>query len=481
MHADFDQCYRAIQSRDARFDGWFVTAVATTGIYCRPSCPAITPKRANVTFWPTAAAAQHHGYRACKRCRPDASPGSPEWNTRADLVARAMRLIADGLVDRAGVPGLAAALGYSERHLSRQLTEELGAGPLAIARAQRAQTARVLIETTALTFTEIAFAAGFSSIRQFNDTVRAVFAAAPTELRAARTVDRGPIGTIALRLPYRPPLAVEPLFAFLARRAVPGVEEYVEGRYRRVLDLPHGLAVLELWPENGHVGCRVRLDDSRDLAAAVQRARRLLDLDADPTAVDAVLGSDSVLAPLVEASPGHRSPGHVDPVELAVRAVLGQQVSVAAARTVAGRLAARLGEPLPVPDGGLRHGFPNAARLATVDPAELPMPHSRRRTLLGLCNAVAGGELALHAGVDPGRTRSQLLALAGIGPWTADYIAMRAFNDPDIFLATDLGVRHAAQALGLPAAPAELARRAERWRPWRSYALHHLWTSLEGT
>ena len=481
MHGDFEQCYRAIQSRDARFDGWFVTAVSSTGIYCRPSCPAITPQRRNVTFWPTAAAAQQHGYRACKRCRPDASPGSPEWNVRADLVARAMRLIADGVVDRDGVPGLAAALGYSERHLTRQLTEELGAGPLALARAQRAQTARVLIETSAMAFTDIAYAAGFASIRQFNDTVRTVFAATPTALRATRRVESGPVGTISLRLPYRPPLAADSVFAFLARRAVPGVEEWIDGRYRRVLDLPYGLGVAELWPAAGHVGCVLRLADSRDLAAAVQRVRRLLDLDADPVAVDTVLGTDPHLAPLVAAAPGRRSPGHVDPAELAVRAVLGQQVSVAAARTVAGRLAERLGAPLPVADGGLRFAFPSAARLAECDPADLPMPQARRRALLGLTRAIATGALPLHAGVDPERTRRLLLDLPGVGPWTADYVAMRAFGDPDVFLGTDLGVRHAATALGLPSTAADLTRHAERWRPWRSYALHHLWASLEGT
>lgn len=481
VHGDFEHCYRAIQSRDARFDGWFVTAVSSTGIYCRPSCPAITPQRRNVTFWPTAAAAQQHGYRACKRCRPDASPGSPEWNVRADLVARAMRLIADGVVDRDGVPGLAAALGYSERHLTRQLTEELGAGPLAIARAQRAQTARVLIETSGMSFTDIAYAAGFSSIRQFNDTVRAVFAATPTALRANRPAEAGPVGTISLRLPYRPPFAADSAFAFLARRAVPGVEEWVDGCYRRVLDLPHGPGVIELRPADGHVGCALRLADNRDLAAAVQRARRLLDLDADPVAVDTVLGADPLLAPLVDAAPGRRSLGHVDPAELAVRAVLGQQVSVAAARTIAGRLAEQLGAPLPAADGGLRVAFPTTNRLAEVDPDDLPMPAARGRALVALTQAIATGALPLHAGADPERTRRLLLGLPGIGPWTADYVAMRAFGDPDVFLATDLGARHAAATLGLPAAAADLARHAERWRPWRSYALHHLWASLEGT
>lgn len=481
MYGDFEQCYRAIASRDARFDGWFVTAVSSTGIYCRPSCPAITPKRANVSFWPTAAAAQQQGYRACKRCRPDASPGSPEWNARADLVARAMRLIADGAVDRGGVGGLARALGYSERHLTRQLTQELGAGPLALARAQRAQTARVLIETTVMPFTEVAFAAGFASIRQFNDTVRAVFAASPTELRSARGPLAAVPGTISLRLPFRPPFAATALVGFLARRAVPGVEDVTDTGYRRVLDLPHGPGVVELTPGADHVRCVLRLADARDLAAAVQRCRRLFDLDADPVAVDRVLAQDPLLAPLVAAVPGLRSPGHVDGAELAVRAVLGQQVTVAGARTIAGRLAARYGEPLPAADGTLTTRFPSAARLAAADPAELPMPEARRRALLTLCGALADGRVELHPGVDPVEVRRSLLALPGIGPWTADYVALRALGDPDVFLATDLGVRHAAARLGLPDQPAALTARAEAWRPWRSYALHHLWGSLERT
>ena len=273
---DFERCYRAVQGKDARFDGWFFTAVTSTGIYCRPSCPAITPKRANVRFYPTAAAAQLAGFRACKRCRPDATPGSPEWNMRADVVGRAMRLIADGVVDRDGVRGLAARLGYSERHLHRQLTAEVGAGPIALARAQRAQTARILIETTELPFAQVAFGAGFASIRQFNDTVREVFASTPTELRAkarpsghARSTpaaDLAGLGRIALRLAVRQPFDGDGLLAFLGPRAVPGIEELTGATYRRTLDLPHGPAVIDLTPAPDHVRCAVRLHDLRDLA-----------------------------------------------------------------------------------------------------------------------------------------------------------------------------------------------------------------------
>ena len=318
---DHDQCYRAIQSRDPRFDGWFVTAVRTTGIYCRPSCPAITPKPANVEFFLAAATAQANGYRACKRCRPDASPGSPEWNTRADVVGRAMRLIADGLVDREGVAGLAARLGYSERQVHRLLVGEVGSGPLALARAQRAQTARILIETTGLPITDVAFAAGFQSVRQFNDTIREVFAASPTQLRSQRSpVAAG--GPLTVRLASRQPFDSDALFAFLGLRAVPGVEEHDGSVYRRSLRLAKGMGVISVGVSAGQVTCALTLDDVADVQAAVQRARRLLDLDCDPTAIDDHLSTDPLLAPLVAKRPGLRAPGHPDGAELLVRAAV---------------------------------------------------------------------------------------------------------------------------------------------------------------
>ncbi len=474
--ADPELCYRAVRSRDARFDGWFVTAVTSTRIYCRPSCPAITPKRANVRFYATSAGAQAAGFRACLRCLPDAAPGSPEWNMRADLVGRAMRLIADGVVERDGVTGLARRLGYSDRHLHRQLTAELGAGPLALARARRAQTARTLIETTALPFADIAFAAGFASIRQFNDTVREVFATTPSALRARRRQVRTPApGTISLRLPRREPFDAAGLWAFLSARAVPAVEEVTAaGSYRRVLRLARGPGTVALAPGDGHVRAELRLADLRDLGSAVQRCRRLLDLDADPVAVDAHLATDPELAPLVAARPGLRVPGAVDGAEIAVRAVLGQQVSVAAARTVAGRLAAAYGEPVEG-DAGLHRAFPTAEALAAVDPATLPMPASRARALVALCAALAGGDLVLDAGADPAETAAALRGLPGIGPWTADYIVLRALSAPDVFLPGDLGVRRGAGAVGLPDTAAALDAHAQRWRPWRSYAVLHLW------
>jgi AraC family transcriptional regulator, regulatory protein of adaptative response / DNA-3-methyladenine glycosylase II len=488
MYEDTERCVRAVHSKDARFDGWFFTAVLTTGIYCRPSCPAVPPRPENMRFFPSAAAAQQAGFRACKRCRPDASPGSPEWNIRADLVARAMRLIADGVIDAEGVPGLARRLGYSVRQVERQLLAELGAGPLALARAQRAQTARLLIETTTLPLGEAAFAAGFASIRTFNDTVREVFALTPSELRSRarhRASGRaGPApapapGALSLRLPFRAPLLPDSLFGHLIATAVPGVEEWRDGAYRRTLRLPHGPGVVALRPMPDHIGCQLSLADLRDLATAISRCRRLLDLDADPVAVDGLLAGDPALAPLIAKAPGRRVPRSPDAAEMAVRAVLGQQVSTAAARTHAGRLAAARGEPVADPAGGLNRLFPDAAALARVDPATLALPRSRRATFAALAGALAAGDVDLSAGGDWSEARLRLAALPGIGPWTVEIIAMRGLGDPDAFPAGDLGVREAARELGLPATPAALASRSAAWRPWRAYAVQYLWATSD--
>jgi AraC family transcriptional regulator, regulatory protein of adaptative response / DNA-3-methyladenine glycosylase II len=525
---DDEQRYQAAMSKDPRFDGVFFIAVTSTGIYCRPSCPAITAKRENMRFYRSAAAAQDAGFRACKRCRPDASPGSPEWNIRADVVGRAMRLIADGVVDRDGVQGLAGLLGYEQRQVRRLVTAELGAGPLAIARAQRAQTARVLTETTTLPLSEIAFAAGFTSIRQFNATIREVFAVTPTQLREARgrrgqasrarrraagravlglgggrpdLSDPAAPGLIRLRLPYRPPIDLDRMFGFLGARAIPGVESVDGGCYRRTLLLPNGTGILSVGPGDSpsYVECEFQLEDLRDLTAAVQRCRRLLDLDADPEAVTGYLSAAGpFLGPLAAACPGRRVPGHVDGAELALRAVLGQQISVAAARRLGERLVAGYGKPLERPEGPLTHFFPTAETLAAADPAALPMPRARAAALTGLAAALASGELSLDPGAERDRAEAQLLAIPGIGPWTARYIRMRALSDPDAFLPSDVGVldalgrlgavsagRHEAQGSG-PAARTRIARAsreaaelAESWRPWRSYAVQHLWAYLE--
>ena len=452
-------------------------------------------------FYRTAAEAQSAGFRACRRCRPDATPGSPEWNTRADVVGRAMRLIADGVVDREGVGGLASRLGYSPRQLHRQLAATVGAGPIALARCQRANTARLLIETSDLPAGDIAFAAGFRSIRQFNETVRTIFGTTPTELRrtgrqrragpAGRRPPAGngrPSGEIQLRLPYRAPFPVAPLLGFLGSRAVAGVESWDGHRYRRTVALPHGAARVTLQPAEGHVACGLWLADLRDLGAAVERTRRLLDLDADPVAIAGQLGGDPLIGPAIAAVPGRRVPGCVDGNEIAMRAVLGQQVSVAGARTAAGRLVAVFGGPLPEaahagmpatpPDPALTRLFPTPAVISQADPAGLGIPVARGRALVGLAAVLARGDLVIDAGADRATVERRLLVLPGIGRWTASYVALRALGDPDAFVATDLGVRRALERAGLPGDPARATRLAERWRPWRAYAVQYLWASL---
>jgi AraC family transcriptional regulator of adaptative response / DNA-3-methyladenine glycosylase II len=470
-----DSRYEAVRSRDARFDGVFFFGVATTGIYCRPSCPAITPKRQNVSFFATAAAAQGAGFRACRRCRPDAVPGSADWNARADVVGRAVRLIGDGVVDREGVAGLAARLGYSARQVQRQLNAELGAGPIALARAQRGHTARVLLQTTSMQAAEIAFAAGFASVRQFNETIKEIYAATPTELRAGRpgrlpVAGRDGAAGVPLRLAYRGAYDTAQVFGFLAERAVAGVEEVTgePGRrtYRRTLRLPHAPGVAEVAERAGTGGwleCSLHLGDLRDLTTATQRIRRLFDLDADPYAVAERLSADPALAPLVAASPGLRAPGAADPEELALRAVLGDGLPLPEARHLAADLVAAHGEPLPEPSGGLTHLFPRPRDL-TAAPVDLgiALAPQRATAVRALAVALAGGSLRLDPGADRDEAERALLSLPGISTWTAGYIRMRALSDPDVLLDP---------ALLLTLAPAHISR----WRPWSSYATHYVW------
>jgi len=480
----FEERYRAIDARDARFDGQFVTAVRSTGIYCRPSCPARTPKPSNVEFFPTSAAAHEAGYRACKRCLPEAAPGSPAWDLRGDTAARAMRLIADGVVEREGVPGLAARLGYSSRHLTRLLTAELGAGPLALARAQRAHTARMLLVGTDLPAADVAFSAGFASVRQFNDTIREVFGLTPLELRARRRqtaregasadVEETP-GSLDLVLPHRGPLDAAGLFAWMAARAVAGVESASETRFARTLRLDGGPAWFELrLDEAGRVRLRARLTQLRDLTSLVARARRLFDLDADPIAVDAALSAHPALAPRVATIPGIRVPGAADPHEMLIRAMIGQQISVAAARTALTALTEALGERIAVHEGTDRL-FPTMAAIAEYGAEVLRGPGARIRAITDAAAALASGELVLTPADDGAEQRAALLARPGIGPWTADYVRMRVLGDPDVSLPGDVAARAGAGALGLPSDPRGFDAWAARVAPWRSYLMTHLW------
>lgn len=487
MNADtlFEERYRAMSARDARFDGQFITGVHSTGIYCRPSCPAMTPKRTNVSFYLTAAAAHEAGLRACKRCLPDAVPGSPEWNIRDDLSAHAMRLIADGVVERSGVQGLAARLGYTPRHLTRVLQGELGAGPLALARAHRAQTARMLLIGTAMPMVDVAFAAGFGSVRQFNDTIVAVYELTPTEVRArgrARTA-AAPLheGTsITLRLPARTPFDGAGVLAFLGTRALPGVESWDGITYTRSLRLPGGSAVAALRVDEEAPSTAIRCDASltslADLMPLVSRVRRLVDLDADADAIDGELATDAALAASVAAVPGIRVPGSVDPHETVFRTLVGQQVSVASARTALSRLAAAIGEPAIDAHAGWLL-FPSPAQIAARGAEVLRGPAARIATILDVARRLDAGSLRVDVGMSTAELTAELTAVPGIGPWTAGYLSMRVLGSPDVLLTSDVAIRTGATRLGLPGEARALAERGATWAPWRSYAGMHLWAA----
>ena len=511
MTLDFDACYRAVVARDPRFDGRFFTGVTSTRIYCRPICPARTPARRNMRFFAHAGAAEAAGFRACRRCRPEASPGSPDWNARGDLVARAVRLIADGYADGHGVDGLARRLAVTDRHLRRLVLAELGTTPIALARTTRLQTARRLLAETDLPVTEVAFASGFSSVRQFNASFQEAYGRPPSQLRSrtprpAAAADAHRAGSqaahreaaadgswLTLRLACRVPFDGRSLLRFLAARAIPGVEEVSDGRYARTVRVPGGSGVIELVPplstgrgENGRaprqsraaeaqVLLRVQLTGLRGVGQVVSRCRRLFDLDADPAAIAAALAADGALAPLVGARPGLRVPGAYDGFELAVRAVIGQQVSVPAASTLTGRLAARHGglmEAAAGPGGGPTVLFPLPGDLAGADLSGLGLTTGRQVTLRALAAACADGRVNLDPGTDPEETAARLVDLPGVGPWTVAYILMRAAGDPDAFPGSDLGLRRAMKRLGCE------PERADRWRPWRAYAALHLWATL---
>jgi AraC family transcriptional regulator of adaptative response / DNA-3-methyladenine glycosylase II len=497
---DFESRYRAVASRDRRFEGRFLVAVTTTGVYCRIGCPSRTPRRDHVRFLPSPAAAEAAGFRACKRCRPDRLD-EPE----GALVGRALRLIAAGLADGGGIGGVAQRLGVSSRTLDRRFTAAIGTLPLQLARSRRVQTARALITQSSMPLVDVAFAAGFGSLRQFNETMRQELGFAPGTLRGAALAGgdewrqaglhpatpgagpaapgttgpaaRGTDGWLTLRLARREPFAAAPLLSFLAARAVAGVESTTASGYSRSLRTSHGAAVALLSPGDGHVLLRVRLDDLSDLEEVVRRCRRLLDLDSDPEAVAAGLGRDPLLGRLIAGLPGMRVPGSAEPFETAVRAVLGQQVSVAAARTLAARLVARHGEPLPFPVGGVTHLFPSPELLAGADLDGLGLTGRRICSVRALSRAVAAGDVDLAA-AGPDEFDTALSGLPGFGPWTRAYVAMRVRGDPDAIPLGDLGLRRAMERLGEPSDAGSLARRAELWRPWRAYAALHLWNTL---
>lgn len=482
---DHQTCYQAISRRDARFDGRFYTAVTTTGIFCRPSCPARTPKSVNVRFFAHAATASEAGYRPCRRCRPELAPGHPEWNRRADLTGRALKLIEAGTVDAAGVAGLASQLGVSERHLRRELQSTVGTGPLQLARTRRLWLARLLLDQTTLPVTDVAFAAGFKSIRQFNDSIRRAFDAPPSALRR-RVLTEATSSTVTLQLPSRGPLRWSGLHAFFAHRVIPGLESVTETTFRR--HVPGGWIEFS-GPgddEADHDGpsdttrhsltLTCSLDRLSDLAELLPLVRRVTDLDTDLAPIEAHLAQDPLLAARLTTTPLGRLPGALDPFEVAIRAIVGQQVSVAAARTLLGRLIAIANGSDSAPDSNGElpsvDRFPPPELLAGCSLDALGMPQRRKDTIRAVAGAVADGSVVLGPLTDPAETTAALLALPGIGPWTAGYIAMRASGDPDGWPEADLALRRSADL-----ADAELERRAADWRPWRAYAALLLWSS----
>jgi AraC family transcriptional regulator of adaptative response / DNA-3-methyladenine glycosylase II len=474
MDLDPASCERARRSRDARFDGRFFIAVRTTGIYCRPICPARTPREQNVAYYVSAAAAEEGGFRACRRCRPETAPGTPAWRGTSSTVARALRLIEEGALDGSGVPDLAARLGVGERQLRRLFAEHIGASPLGVARTRRAHFARRLIDETALPMAHVAATSGFGSLRQFNDAIRSSFGAPPSELRRRGGASRAAGG---LRLPFRAPLAWPALLAHLELRAIPGVEEVTDTAYRRCVASEEGGARIEVRCADDEGALVLRVEGvPSDWIGLAARVRRLFDLAADPLRIAEDLGRDAILRPVLRAHPGLRLPGAFDTFESAVRTVLGQQVSVRGASTLAGRIVKTHGTTLLSDGDGPSSVFPGPQTLAEADLAGIGLPGARARAIRELAAAVAEGRVRLDGSRERDETVEALCALPGIGPWSAEVIALRALGDPDAFPAGDLGLRKALGEPGAPAPEAEVARHAQAWRPWRGYAAQLLWS-----
>ncbi len=475
---------RARLSRDARFDGRFFVGVRTTGIYCRPICPANPPKSENVSFFKTAAAASEAGYRPCLRCRPESAPGTPAWAGTSTTVQRGLRLIAEGALDDGNVEHLAVRLGVTSRHLRRLFTRHLGASPLAVAHTQRLHFAKSLIDQTSLPMQDIAVASGFGSTRRFNDTFRKTYGRTPRELRRSRDTDVTS-SAFAVQLSYRKPFDWQALLGFFGARATPGVEQVQGKRYLRSVAIGDERGIIDVQDAAGHLLLRLHGIGTTSLIAVVQRVRGMFDLDASASDVNDVLGRDEVLRRLLKARPGVRVPGAWDGFELTVRAILGQQVSVSAATTFAGRIAGRYGEAIAVPVDGVDEVpdrlFPAPQRLVRARLETLGIIGSRSATIRAVARAVVAGKLSFDASQHPDEFREALLGIKGIGEWTAEYIAMRALKNPDAFPASDLGLLRAFDAdAGRRLKPKELAERAERWRPWRAYAALLIWGSDAG-
>ena len=488
MQLDRDACYRAIQARDRRFDGRLFTAVRTTGVYCRPICPARTPKLANVLFFATAAAAQEAGFRPCLRCRPESSPDLGAWRGTSSTVSRALALIADGALDggAAAVSGLASRLGVGERQLRRLFKQHLGAAPIAVAQTRRVLFAKQLIHETRMSMVDVALAAGFGSVRRFNETFQRLYARPPSVLRRQRVrdTDADARSGITLTLSYAPPYDWDAMIQFLTARAIPGVEVVTPTRYCRTIELDGHGGTIEVAPLPGRnaLVATIRFPNVTALPTIVARIRQLFDLGADIETIGAQLATDPSLSPLVAARPGLRVPGAWDGFELAVRAVLGQQITVTAARHLAGRITAAHGERLrataDTATGDPTILFPRPERLAAADLSRLGMPRARAAAIAGVAATAAADPALFRRREDLSAAVARLRALRGIGEWTAHYIAMRALREPDAFPADDVGLlRAAADATGTRPTPAALMARAERWRPWRAYAAQHLWTA----
>jgi len=482
MDLDHDACYRAVETRDARFDGRFFTAVKTTGIYCRPVCPARTPKRENVVFYPAAAAAQEAGFRPCLRCRPETSPDLGAWRGTSNTVSRALVLIEAGALDEGDVEALAERLGLGARQVRRLFQRHLGASPVAVAQTRRVLLARQLIHETCLSMAEVALAAGFGSVRRFNETFQQLYDRPPIALRHSRPQPTPVPGAVSLKLPYTPPYDWEALLAFLAPRVIPGVEVVADGTYARTIGIGGAKGFLMARPAgNDRLAVTVRFPRLQALPAIIARLRRLFDLAADPLTIGAHLSRDAVLAPLVAARPGLRLPGAWDGFEVGVRAILGQQITVAAAIRIAGRITAQYGEPLDEPVPGyptLTRVFPSAAALARADLSALPMPRARSSSLSALAAAVAADPRLFGPRASLEEAIATLCRLPGIGEWTAQYIAMRELREPDAFPAADVGLMRAmTDDAGVRPDATALAARAESWRPWRAYAAMHLWVA----